>query len=131
MKILKVFIIAFFISGLAGILLQPAYCEAVKKEEVLEADGTREQIRNIELSIAGDREKIIQETRAINEDKRKLKAAQKSGDKAIADEMAKDIKTREAAIKAIKGGIVSKKDEKNNIVYGRILWSPHRTMDKD
>lgn len=87
-----------------------------------EIEGPRERIHKIEVSIAEDRDKIITQTKAIKEDRWKIKDAGKLSDKAeaarIKEEAAQDIAKREAAIKELKRSISVKKEERGNLLYG-------------
>ncbi len=88
MKTLRIFAIIFF----AAI---PAFAGMTTDEEIPES-------RKIEISIAADREKIIQEDNAIKAD-------------------IQDIEKRKAVIKELKKRISDSKDRKNDVVYGKQL----------
>lgn len=105
--------------------VSPALKEACSAEAMFgadEAEGPRVQIHNIEASIARDRDKIIAETKAIGDDRRKIKDAGRLADKTkaaqIKEEAEQDIKNRQAVIKTIKASISTKKDQRGDLLYG-------------
>ena len=73
------------------------------------------EVRKVELEIDADRNKIIEESNAINADRRKLKYA----DKASGEEIKKDIENRNAKIKDLKKEISAKKEERDLLMNGK------------
>ncbi len=113
----------------AGIILtaalsQKAYCADENKKNA-DNMGVSSAVRKIEAEIDADREKIIEEGKAIKADRRKLKESEEIADKAkseqIKQELSQDIKKREAAIKDLKKGIDNKKYRRNDLVYGKTV----------
>ena len=86
-----------------------------KKSAVENSEGG---VRQLELAIADNRGKIIDESKIIAADRRKLKEAEKLGDKINSDILRQGIAAREAAIKKLKSDISNMKDRKNELVYG-------------
>jgi len=78
--------------------------------------------RKIEAAIAADRDKIIEEDKAIKAARRKLKEAEEAtADSAASEQIKQDIKEREAAIINLKKGIRAKKYQRNDLVYGKTV----------
>lgn len=102
-------------------LSQTAYCADKSTNSAGNAGGSSAVVRKIEASIAADREKIIEEGKAINADKRKLKEAEKAADSATSEQVKQDIKARELTIANLKKGIINKKYERNDLVYGKTV----------
>ena len=84
-------------------------------------------VRKVELAIDADRDKIIEESNVIKLDRRKLKDADKMSEKVNAEEIRKDIETREAKIKDLKKEIASKKEQRYLLMNGKQKDEPRRT----
>ena len=84
---------------------QKAYADIIKQGDAGSGHDTS-PVRKIELSIAADRDKIIQENAEIKEDERKLKEAEKIADRTEAQtikvEMGRDIENRKNMVKGLK-----------------------------
>jgi len=123
MKALRIYLAVTLIAGTISVvsLSQKAYA----------ADHENSAVRKIEIGIDTDRDKIIEESKAIKADRRKLKEAEKIADKAkveqIKQEINQDIEKRKAAIKDLKTDISNKKDQKNDLVYGKGQKIPKRS----
>lgn len=102
---------------------QEARAADEEKPGPAETEGARAEIHNLEAGIAADRDKIIAEGRAIKEDRRKIKDAERLSDKTkaaqIKEEAGADIKKRETAIKELKTSISVKKDQRGGLLYGK------------
>ena len=89
------------------------------------------KVRVVELEIDADRDKIIEETSAIRDDRRRLKGADKMSDKTgaahIAEEISKDIVARDARIGYLKKEIKDKKAERYILMNGKHKDEPRRT----
>ena len=87
-------------------------------------------VRKLEIDIDEDRDKIIEENKAIDIDKRKLKESEKISDRKesekIKEEISGDIKKRESAIKDLKDDVRRKKDERYNLMHGIGMKTPKR-----
>ena len=129
MKGLKIGLTVTLMTGviLAFGLPQKAY--AVEKLVMRDGEGSRK----LERAIDADRDKIISESKAISEDRRKMRQALKAAGKEKAgqakQEIEQDIKSREARIKEIKKEISGLKDQRNDILYGKERGIPKRRVD--
>ena len=121
--------------SLAIILLAIAAVSQKAYADIIKTGGTgsgydTSAVRKLELAIAEDRDKIIQENAAIKEDEWKLKEAEKIADRtkaqAIKEELGRDIARRKNTIKSLKKDISDMKDKRNDLVYGEGLIIPKR-----
>ena len=131
MKILKVSLALTLIAAAISIagLTQKLYAADLDKPGAIGIDDNGVSVRKIELAIDADRDKIIEESKAIGRDKRKLKEAEKASDKANAVQIRQGIKDREAVIKGLKDGIRGKKVERYNLMNGKQKDAPRRSRD--
>ena len=87
-------------------------------------------MRNLEKEIIAQRDQIIQESRAIDSDRRKLKEAGRISDKTeserVKQEINQDIEKRKAAIADLKKDINKKRDRQHDIKYGSEPHTPRR-----
>ena len=110
--------------SLAIILLAIAAVSQKAYADIIKTGGTgsgydTSAVRKLELAIAEDRDKIIQENAAIKEDEWKLKEAEKIADRtkaqAIKEELGRDIARRKNTIKSLKKDISDMKDKRNDL----------------
>lgn len=133
MRIFKAYLAVTFLAGLMLALPAPQEARAAGETRLVPAkmEGARERIHDLEASIAEDRDNIIAQGRAIKDDRRRIKDAERLSDKTEAlrkiDEAGQDIKKREAAIKDLKKSISMKKDERGILMYGKEQIIQRRT----
>ena len=125
MKIFKVYLAVTLLAvlGLAFSAPQEARADREAANSPGEIEGLRDKVHKIEVSIGEDRDKIIAETKAIREDRRRIKDAGRLSDKTkavqIKEDAGQDIKKREALIKDLKSSIRVKKEERSEFMYGK------------
>ena len=125
MKVLRVSLAVTLITGTitAALLSQTAYGAKTGDSNSAEVKGGKAAIHEIEVSIDADREKIIEEMKAIKVDRKKLKDTEKLADKVKAEamkrEIVQEIEKRQAAIKDLKKNISDKKYQRNELMYGK------------
>lgn len=106
------------------ILIACTMLAAVLSQETYAAESSA--IRAIQADIDADRSRIIEENKAIIADRRKLKEAEKTADKANIEQIKQDIEKREAAIRDLKKDINNKKRQKDDLIYGKTQAVPKR-----
>ena len=106
--------------------LQNLYAiDTVKNNPVVVPDQGH-KARKVELEIDADRDKIIEESNAINADRRKLKDADKVSDKTGAEQIKKDIEERKVKIIDLKKEISDKKEQRYFLMNGKQKDEPRR-----
>ena len=115
-----------------SVLSKRAYTvEATKdKNNLIDIKQDNSVIHKIQGDIDADRNKIIQESGAVTADRQKLKEAEKISDKTTAEQIKQDIEKRESTIKDLKKDIINKKEQKDDIVYGKRQKIPRRNREK-
>ena len=109
------------------VLLRQAYTADVNKDNLADIKQDGNAIHKIQAGIDADRDKIIEENKAIVVDRRKLKEAEKIADKAKIEQINQNIEKRKAVIKDLKKDIRNKKDQKSYLIYGKPQNMPKRS----
>lgn len=111
---------------------QQAYAADINKDNPAAIKQANNPMHKIQADIDADRGNIIEESKAINADRQRLKEAEKMADKErageIKHEIARDIEKREAAIKDLKKDINDKKEQKFHLIYGNGQKIPKRRI---
>ena len=124
MKILRFCLaIAFLVGNVSLTMAEQVTPNAGgSKDNAIGSNRIGGEARKIELAIDADRNKIIEESKAIAADHKKIKETARLVDKTaagqVAQEMSKDIETRESVIRGLKKDISDMKIRKNHLVYG-------------
>lgn len=136
MKSLIMYLAVILIAGtiLAAVLSQQASAFDINKSISSNTERERNGVCKLEADIAADRDRIIEENKAIKADRQKLKEAGKIADKAKAEqvrqELNQDIERRNAAIKDLKRGISVKRLHQHDLIYGKEQPMENRTRQK-
>jgi len=105
-------------------------CRRAGQEYITRKKQDNSELRNLEKEIIAQRDQIIQESRAIDSDRRKLKEAGRISDKTeserVKQEINQDIEKRKAAIADLKKDINKKRDRQHDIKYGSEPHTPRR-----
>ncbi len=135
MKVLKVSLAITLIAGAisAASFSQEAYSADLNKSNAAGIKHDSGGVRKVEAEIDADRDKIIEEGKAMKADRLKLKEAGKMPDKLKVEEIKKEInqgiEKREAAIRDLKKEIRNKKEERYYLINGKQKDEPRRTRE--
>ena len=114
-------------------LSQKAYSADLGKSNAVGIKHESSEVHKVESEIDADRDKIIEEGKAIKADRRKLKEADKMPDKLTAKEIKEkinqEIEEGEAAIRDLKKEISDKKEERYYLINGKQKDESRRTRE--